>query len=85
MKNNEILEALIRLTKVIHVRLDSLVFGDDERGPSNDMTLLFEAINEFTDAEKETVLSVLPSMVLQHSATLYTTLGDQHQHRLQTE
>jgi CII-binding regulator of phage lambda lysogenization HflD len=74
MKNNESLEALIRLTKVLHVRLDSfLVFGDDERGPDNGMALLFEAINEVTNAEKETVRSVLSSMVLQHSARRWTT------------
>lgn len=67
------LEALIRLTKVLHVRLDSLVFGDEERGPGEDMALLFEAINEFTDAEKETVRTVLSSMVLQHSARRWAT------------
>lgn len=62
------LEALIRLGKVLHVRLDDLVFGEGERGPTNDMALLFEAINEFTEDEKQTVRTVLSGMVLQHSA-----------------
>jgi hypothetical protein len=32
------------------------------------MTLLFEAIDEFSEEEKETVRSVLSALVLQHSA-----------------
>ncbi len=62
------LEALIRLAKVLHVRLDDLVFGEGERGPDADMALLFEAISEFSEEEKQTVRTVLSSMVLQHSA-----------------
>lgn len=62
------LEALIRLAKALHVRLDDLVFGEDERGPGDDMALLFEAIREFSEEEKETVRTVLAGLVLQHSA-----------------
>lgn len=62
------LEALIRLAKVLHVRLDDLVFGEGERGPDADMALLFEAVNEFSEEEKQTVRTVLSGMVLQHSA-----------------
>lgn len=62
------MEALIQLTKALHTHLDDLVFGQGERGPGDDMALLFEAINDFSDAEKETVRTVLSGMVLQHSA-----------------
>jgi len=62
------LEALIRLGKALHVSLDDLVFGEGERGPSDDMALLFEAVSEFSDEEKQTVRTVLTGMVLQHSA-----------------
>jgi transcriptional regulator with XRE-family HTH domain len=62
------LDALIRLAKVLHVRLDDLVFGEGERGPAPDMALLFEAVNEFSEEEKQTVRTVLSGMVLQHSA-----------------
>lgn len=62
------LEALIRLAKALHSHLDDLVFGEGERGPDEDMALLFEAINDFSEAEKETVRTVLSGMVLQHSA-----------------
>ncbi|POZ60319.1 transcriptional regulator [Chromobacterium alticapitis] len=62
------LEALIRLAKALHVRLDDLVFGEGERGPGEDLALLFEAVNDFSEEEKQTVRAVLSSMVLQHSA-----------------
>ena len=44
-------DALIRLAKVLHVRLDDLVFGD-ERGPGEDLALQFEAVSQFTEHEK---------------------------------
>lgn len=62
------LEALIRLVKVLHVSLDDLVFDEGERGPDDEMALLFEAIREFSEEEKLTVRTVLSGMVLQHSA-----------------
>lgn len=73
------LEALIRLAKALHVRLDNLVFEEGERGPDEDMAMLFEAINEFTDAEKETVRTVLSGMVLQHSARRWDSRRTQDQ------
>jgi transcriptional regulator with XRE-family HTH domain len=62
------LDALIRLTKVLHVRLDDLVFGDHERGPSDDLALQFEAVSQFSDAEKQTVRELLEGMILKHEA-----------------
>lgn len=62
------LDALIRLAKVLHVRLDDLVFGDQERGPSADLALQFEAVSQFTDAEKQTVRELLEGMILKHEA-----------------
>ena len=67
------LEALIRLAKALHVSLDNLVFDEGERGPAEDMALLFEAVNAFSEAEKETVRTVLAGMVLQHSARRWDT------------
>lgn len=70
------LEALIRLAKVLHVSLDNLVFDEGGRGPAEDMALLFEAVNEFSEAEKETVRTVLAGMVLQHAARRWDTTRD---------
>jgi transcriptional regulator with XRE-family HTH domain len=61
------LDALIRLAKVLHVRLDDLVFGD-ERGPGDDLALQFEAVSQFTEHEKQTVRELLEGMILKHEA-----------------
>jgi transcriptional regulator with XRE-family HTH domain len=61
------LDALIRLAKVLHVRLDDLMFGD-ERGPCEDLALQFEAVSQFTEHEKQTVRELLEGMILKHEA-----------------
>jgi len=61
-------EALKKLAVALHVSADTLLFEEGERGPSDDLALLFEAINDFSEADKETVRTVLSGMVLQHSA-----------------
>ena len=61
------LDALIRLAKVLHVRLDDLVFGD-ERGPGDDLALQFEAVSQFSEHEKQTVRELLEGMILKHEA-----------------
>jgi transcriptional regulator with XRE-family HTH domain len=47
------LDALINLAKVLHVSLDSLVFGEHARGPYDDFRLRFEALKDFTPSEKK--------------------------------
>jgi transcriptional regulator with XRE-family HTH domain len=67
------LDALIRLAKVLHVRLDDLVFGEDERGPGQDLALQFEAVSQFTEDEKQTVRELLEGMILKHEARRWDT------------
>lgn len=62
------LEALIRLAKALHVTLDSLVFGDDARGPDEDFRLQFEALRDFTPDEKRIAQELLDSLILKHTA-----------------
>ena len=62
------LDALIRLAKVLHVSLDDLVFGENERGPSDDLALQFEAVSQFTEEEKQTVRALLEGLILKHEA-----------------
>ena len=62
------LEALIRLAKVLHVRLDDLVFAENERGPGDDLALQFEAVSQFTAEEKQTVRELLEGLILKHAA-----------------
>ncbi len=67
------LDALIRLAKVLHVRLDDLVFGEHERGPDDDLALQFEAVSQFTEHEKQTVRELLEGMILKHEARRWDT------------
>lgn len=67
------LDALIRLAKVLHVSLDDLVFMVGDRGPSDDLALQFEAINDFTPAEKQTVRDLLEGLILKHVARRWDT------------
>ena len=62
------LEALIRLAKVLHVRLDDLVFAENERGPDDDLALQFEAVSQFSAEEKHTVRELLEGLILKHAA-----------------
>ena len=62
------LDALIRLAKVLHVSLDDLVFGENERGPSDDLALQFEAVSQFSEEEKQTVRALLEGLILKHEA-----------------
>jgi transcriptional regulator with XRE-family HTH domain len=62
------LDALIRLAKALHLSLDSLVFDDRERGPSDDLALHFEAISDFTDDERKVAKAVLEGLIIKHQA-----------------
>lgn len=62
------LETLVRLAKALHVSLDTLVFNDDDRGPSEDFKMQFEAINQFNDREKLITKELLDSLILKHTA-----------------
>jgi len=62
------LETLVRLAKELHTTLDDLVFGEDQRGPSDDLRLQFEALNQFDDDERKVVKDVLESLILKHNA-----------------
>lgn len=67
------LDALIRLAKVLHVRLDDLVFAENERGPDDDLALQFEAVSEFSAEEKQTVRDLLEGLILKHAARRWDT------------
>ncbi len=58
------LEALIRLAKVLRVSLDDLVFGEGERGPSDDLRLQFEAVSQFPEEERKIVKALLEGMII---------------------
>lgn len=63
------LDALIRLTKVLHVGLDDLVFGEHERGPDEDLRLQFEALTAMLPEEKQVAKAVLEAMIMKSQVT----------------
>ena len=66
------LEGLIKLAKTLHVSLDDLVFENDERGPSEKLKLLFEAIDKLNGDEQLIIQELLEGMVLKYEARRWT-------------
>lgn len=69
------LDALIKLAKVLHVSLDSLVFDEHERGPSDDLALQFEAVSGMPDDERRVIKALLDGMILKYQAKQITERG----------
>lgn len=63
------LDALIRLAKVLHIGLDDLVFGEDERGPDDDLRLQFEALSAMSQEEKQVAKAVLEAIIVKNQVT----------------
>ncbi len=62
------LEALVKIAKSLHVSLDDLVFGENERGPNENLKLQFEAVCELEDQDKFVVLEVLEGLIIKYQA-----------------
>ena len=60
------LDVLIRLAKVLHVSLDTLVFDESERGPSEDLALQFEAVSHMPDEERRIIKALLDGMIVKY-------------------
>jgi transcriptional regulator with XRE-family HTH domain len=60
------LDALVRLAKALHVSLDALVFDEDERGPSDDLRLQFEAVSQLLEGEQAVVREVLDGLIIKY-------------------
>ena len=62
------LETLVRLAKELDTTLDDLVFGEDQRGPNDELRLQFEALTRFDGEDKIAAKAVLNSLILKHNA-----------------
>jgi transcriptional regulator with XRE-family HTH domain len=60
------LDALIGLAQALHVTLDDLVFDKNERGPSEDLALQFEAVSRMPDEERRIVKALLDGMIVKY-------------------
>jgi transcriptional regulator with XRE-family HTH domain len=62
------LEAIKRLAVALAVSTDELIFDENERGPSDDLRLQFEAVSAFGESDRKVVKEVLDGLILKHQA-----------------
>jgi transcriptional regulator with XRE-family HTH domain len=70
------LEALVKLSKTLHISLDSLVFGEEERGPDESLRYQLEAISELEDEDKRVIREVLEGLILRYQAKRWTRISN---------
>lgn len=69
------LDVLRELARALSVSADALVFDEDERGPSDDLRLIFEAASQLDDQGKDLVKAVVEGVLLRHEAHRWTNTG----------
>lgn len=62
------LEVLRKIALALSISADLLLFDEDERGPSDEFRMQFEALNHFNKEEKKVVKELLDSLILKHTA-----------------
>ena len=59
---------LRELAVALRVSADALLFEENERGPTDDMRLQFEALARLDDKERDVVREILEGMLIKHDA-----------------
>lgn len=62
------LEAIKRLAVALGVTADQLIFDEDERGPSDELKLQFEAVSAFDDEDRAIARAVIESLILRYQS-----------------
>jgi len=62
------LDILKKIAVAFNVTTDWLIFEDEEREPTDDFKLKFEAIQQMDAEEQKVIRSVLDSLILKHQA-----------------
>lgn len=60
------LDVLKKLATSMNVTIDSLVFGEGERDPTDDLRLQFEAVSRMPEEEKRIVKALLEGMIVKY-------------------
>jgi len=60
------LEALKKIALALHVSTDFLLFEEQERGPSQELALQFEAISQMPPDDQDAVIRVIEAMIVKH-------------------
>jgi transcriptional regulator with XRE-family HTH domain len=69
------LDVIRHLAVALQVSADLLLFGENQRGPDDDLKLQFEAVSLFDPEEKRVVRSLLDGMILKHEARRWSDSG----------
>lgn len=67
------LEALRNIALALSITTDSLLFDHNERGPTDDLKLAFEATRHLNPHEQATIREIIEAMLLKHDARRWTT------------
>jgi transcriptional regulator with XRE-family HTH domain len=62
------LDVIRKLARALHVSADELVFDKDERGPSDELRLQFEAVSQLPEEDRKIVKALLDGMIVKHQA-----------------
>ena len=60
------LDALKKIALALHVSTDFLLFEEQERGPSQELALQFEAISQMPLDDQDAVIRVIDAMIVKH-------------------
>lgn len=67
------LEALMKIAVALHVSTDFLLFEEQERGPSQELALQFEAISQMPPDDQDVVIRVIDAMIVKHKVESMVT------------
>ncbi|GKW40522.1 helix-turn-helix transcriptional regulator [Pectobacterium parvum] len=62
------LDAFKKIVTTLHVSTDHLLFEEHERGPSDTLTLQFEAVSQLLENEQTIVREVLESLIIKYQS-----------------
>ena len=68
-------EALRRIALALSVSADDLLFDPDERGPSDELRLQFEAASRLDEDEQRLVREMIDGVLLKHDAKRWVGSG----------
>lgn len=60
------LDVLKKIAVTMNVTIDSLVFGEGERDPTDDLRLQFEAVSKMPEEERKIVKALLEGMIVKY-------------------
>lgn len=73
---NPELGTIKRLCVSLGTSADDLIFEEGERGPNDELRMLFEEVKEFDEEESKALILILESMIVRHHANRARKLSD---------